>query len=331
MHVLATNVCLWLRTLTKESLHEIYESEVEGHSKSADSDLAKLHRHNCSAAFDEKVVEYFDSLNAEVTSSPILFPFVIELTLIGANVALNMFRHVAVEGTSPTPFPRPRLYLIKLDCSDSLPGFMFGTLALIFAILNIIVFGFTAERSLQEAEFYSKVLNITMNGVGVIALLVGIIQVKKLPLSHVGDKDVDSALLRVGAFFALLYLNFSVVAGIFGQNNVVELHVLINGVVEIIQVVVQLIFLNDLRWRFSDATNPGRNVVAFLVLFNLGQWAVLTFEVQKIKATLSEAAVFGFLSWVAIQRATLPIAIFFRFHSAVSHMELWKRVYAVNR
>ena len=36
---------------------------------------------------------------------------------------------------------------------------------------------------------------------------------------------------------------------------------------------------------------------------------------------------YGFMPWVLIQRITLPLAVFFRFHSAVVSIELWKEVY----
>lgn len=32
MHVVATNIIIWIRTLIKESLHEIMESEEKAHS-----------------------------------------------------------------------------------------------------------------------------------------------------------------------------------------------------------------------------------------------------------------------------------------------------------
>jgi hypothetical protein len=34
------------------------------------------------------------------------------------------------------------------------------------------------------------------------------------------------------------------------------------------------------------------------------------------------------MPWVLIQRVTLPLAVFFRFHSAVVSIELWKEVYS---
>ena len=35
MHVVATNIIIWIRTLIKESLHEITESEEEAHKMDA--------------------------------------------------------------------------------------------------------------------------------------------------------------------------------------------------------------------------------------------------------------------------------------------------------
>ena len=52
-----------------------------------------------------------------------------------------------------------------------------------------------------------------------------------------------------------------------------------------------------------------------------------TFEIQKLRASLLESTFYGIMPWIIIQRVTLPIAIFFRFHSAVINIELWKNIY----
>lgn len=74
-------------------------------------------------------------------------------------------------------------------------------------------------------------------------------------------------------------------------------------------------------------SKPGRQVTVFLFLLNISQWFVITFEIQKVRASLVEAEFYGFMPWVIIQRVTLPLAVFFRFHSAVVNIELWKEVY----
>ena len=72
---------------------------------------------------------------------------------------------------------------------------------------------------------------------------------------------------------------------------------------------------------------PGRQFAMFFFIFNLSQWLVITFEIQKFRASVIESDFFGIMPWITIQRVTLPLAVLFRFHSAVVSFELWKRVY----
>jgi hypothetical protein len=62
----------------------------------------------------------------------------------------------------------------------------------------------------------------------------------------------------------------------------------------------------------KEFTKPGRQITIFLFLFNLAQWLVFTFEIQKVRASLVEANFYGFMPWIVIQRVTLPLAVFFR-------------------
>ena len=69
---------------------------------------------------------------------------------------------------------------------------------------------------------------------------------------------------------------------------------------------------------------PGRNLCMFLYFVNSAVWLILTFEEQNITSSVIEAQVFGLVAWVVIQRMTLPLCIFFRFHAAVFSIELWQ-------
>ena len=40
---------------------------------------------------------------------------------------------------------------------------------------------------------------------------------------------------------------------------------------------------------------------------------------------------YGFMPWIIIQRITLPLCVFFRFHSTVVLSELWKQCYRIER
>jgi hypothetical protein len=51
------------------------------------------------------------------------------------------------------------------------------------------------------------------------------------------------------------------------------------------------------------------------------------FFIFQVKANLVEADFFGFMPWLIIQRVTLPLAVFFHFHSAVVFVELFKEIF----
>ena len=47
-----------------------------------------------------------------------------------------------------------------------------------------------------------------------------------------------------------------------------------------------------------------------------------------MKANVLESDFFGFIPWTIIQRVTLPLTVFYYFHSAVVFIELFKEVFA---
>ena len=48
---------------------------------------------------------------------------------------------------------------------------------------------------------------------------------------------------------------------------------------------------------------------------------------SKVEANIAEATFFQTIYWILIQRLTLPLLIFFHFHSAVVFIELFKEVF----
>jgi hypothetical protein len=101
------------------------------------------------------------------------------------------------------------------------------------------------------------------------------------------------------------------------------------------QVQIQLLFIADLKHKrikveaaaASSDYKPGRQIVTFLLVCNLGLWITYNFEMQKVNATPDQVEFYGHLPWIIIQRFTLPLCVFFRFHSTVVLSELWKKCY----
>ncbi len=68
-------------------------------------------------------------------------------------------------------------------------------------------------------------------------------------------------------------------------------------------------------------------MVTFLLLCNMTMWVLYTFEMDKVKQSPVQVAFYGAPAWIIIQRVTLPLCIFFRFHSTVILAEIWKNTY----
>jgi len=278
-----------------------------------------------------------------------LYPFIIEYSLIGASVAYIMSIHIGVKPNKPSTemnrihTPHPVRHLKKSDFTHTLKGTGFGLVVLLVAIINLVLFfdleGKNSDTHKDYAEYLSKASNTAINLVGILALIVGIAELQHLENKDTDESDIsndlDMFLLRFTSFFSFMYMIFTIITGAFNQHvddfpN--ELHI-INGVCDLTQVFLQICFIHSLKQKAYMNTSqeyimPGRQVTVFLFLFNLAQWIVFTFEIQKVRASRVEEEFYGFMSWVLIRRVTLPLAVFFRFHSAVVSIELWKEVYA---
>ena len=66
--------------------------------------------------------------------------------------------------------------------------------------------------------------------------------------------------------------------------------VVANGLSELIEVTIQLLFIADLKHKRisqqSGAKKHGRNIVTFLLITNLGLWITYNFEIQKVSSHL---------------------------------------------
>lgn len=104
MHLVATNIIIWIRTLVKESLEEIeeYEESETQHgtilrTESAEQCDFLLERMKVMEKMTENCKEFSRNFLRDdilTLTSPYLYPFIIEYSLIGASVAYIMSNHI---------------------------------------------------------------------------------------------------------------------------------------------------------------------------------------------------------------------------------------------
>ncbi|TRY70709.1 hypothetical protein TCAL_10106 [Tigriopus californicus] len=336
MHLVATNTCMVIRTLVKESVKELQYRVESEHEK---LDWSKMFRNQ--DCLKEQIIG--DTME---NSSVYLFPFMIEYSFIGCSVVYSMWSHIGEnpdyvvldDNSGAQPISGQRHVREPLDWSASSVGLFLGLLALVTLIISMILHFALIDQhdyttlAITIDSSIDSVINVCM----IVGSLVGFLQIQNLVLINSHHVQADKIMIITG-FGISLYNTFTSLAGLLNTSQQVledPAFVITNGFLELIQVCVQILFITDLRHRRIDVTQtsrPGRQVVTFLTICNLGMWITSNFEIQKVNSKPDQVEFYGFFPWIVIQRITLPLCVFFRFHSCVVLAELWKNCYRIKR
>lgn len=287
-------------------------------------------------------------------SAPYLFPFIVEYSLIGAAVVYVMWRHIGrreESASSDGPDLEHRLEVMlsrravamahaqqagqRVDCVGASKGLFFGLLLLVGSLICLILFFVLARHPELGllAIYLADVSHCAIMLFSIVAIVIGFCRVQTLKFRSEPQSDLNDILLRISAFGLFIYATFSVIAGALGAfTREPNLLVMVTAGLSIVQVVLQLLFIADVSRRRvhlpeHDRVKPGRQIVTFLLICNVSMWVVYTFEAQKVEADPVQLDFYGFMAWAIVQRVTLPLCIFHRFHSAVTLAEIWKTTY----
>ncbi|CAH0663961.1 unnamed protein product [Chilo suppressalis] len=284
-------------------------------------------------------------------SAPYLYPFIIEYSLIGAAVIYVMWKHIGrypsvandedLERRLEAVLSRRAAALAaaqrgnRVDCAGASKGLFCGLLLLVASLICLILFFvLIRHQELKRLSIYlADVSHCALMVLSIFAILIGFIRVQSLKFRSEEQSDLNDILLRVSAFGLFVYAVFSVIAGGMGAfTHEPNLLVMITGCLSVFQVILQLLFIADVSRRRvhlpeQERSKPARQAVTFLLICNVTMWLIYTFEVQKVLANPVQLDFYGFVAWSLVQRFTLPLCIFHRFHSAVTLAEIWKTTY----
>ncbi|KAL6265579.1 hypothetical protein P5V15_002375 [Pogonomyrmex californicus] len=285
-------------------------------------------------------------------AAPYLFPFIIEYSLIGAAVIYVMWKHIGrhprwphqaeadLERRLEAMLSRRAVALAhaghtRVDCVGASKGLFFGLLLLVGSLICLILFFVLIHHPELGllAIYLADVSHCVLMALSIVAIIIGFIRVQGLKFKAEEQSDLNDILLRVSAFGLFVYAVFSVIAGSLAAfTHEPNLLVMVTGLLSVAQVVLQMLFIADVSRRRvhlpeHDRSKPGRQVVTFLLICNVTMWVIYTFETQKVIANPVQLDFYGFLAWAIVQRVTLPLCIFHRFHSAVTLAEIWKTSY----
>jgi len=143
--------------------------------------------------------------------------------------------------------------------------------------------------------------------------------------------ELDNILLIVAQTGSFIYNMFTLIGGYFTMKKHTALG-LMTALASLIQLMTQTLFILDASRRQASTAEqarkkPGREVVTFLLVCNLAMWAINTLEKSRADSHPVQLKFYGVWAWTIITHISMPLAIFYRFHSTVCLCEIWKRAY----
>ncbi|XP_075592141.1 proton channel OtopLc-like isoform X2 [Dermatophagoides farinae] len=384
MHLVATNICVWIRTLGKEALHELKSNssnlslpESSSSSSSFSNDFTTKTKSNVMSTSIGNITvnhfshtinsTYFQCQNENVmgsillNASPYLYPFIVEYSLIAAAFLYIMWSSIGkkfmlsyeTDTTNSSTSCHHHNHQMQIDdlssssrtssyqnlsalysCLGSSKGLFTGFLFLAISVTSLIIFFVLVHHPNYNlmASLLSDISHSILLILSSFAILIGFFKMRNLKflpaMRDTADGGLRDLLLRIAAFGLYAYSLFGVIASSFELNSLQHITVLVTSVLTIIQVTLQTLFISDVVCRKrTGQKQSGRQLITFLLITNLTLWIVYTFVMQKLEASPIQLKVFGFTTWALILRITLPLSIFYRFHSAITFAEVWKNSY----
>ncbi|OQR76703.1 hypothetical protein BIW11_07609 [Tropilaelaps mercedesae] len=165
--------------------------------------------------------------------------------------------------------------------------------------------------------------------ISLVAVAIAFVKIRTLSLNPAPITFLDDCLLVVPIPFFIVNNVLNIIAE-YSSEHGSKLRACC-GLLQLVQVLVQTPMLIDGLRRCSFSTKmsyqkPGRELVTFLIVVNLAMWVVYTFEQKKADEFLAAPYVFH-ERWIYIGHTTVPLMLFYRFHSAVCFADIWKSAY----
>ncbi|KAK0166611.1 hypothetical protein PV327_004103 [Microctonus hyperodae] len=306
MHLIATNLCEWIQALVEETKHEIAQLELHDYELNEEGILKTL----------------------LTDASPFLFPCTIEFSLICAVILFEMWKRIDKVIVVKNDGPMRSLHQLSIDCSSAHKGLFGGILVIAATVLSLIMFFVLKESKPTMAIEQVTALETAILITGTIASVSCAFKLRRLELKNTKPAPhLDSTLLAAAQVGVYLHCLFGAVGGILTMGPAWALS-LATDFIALIQSTSQTLLVK-IAWRrrSSSIAKPGKELITFLIVVNIALWTVNTLEKSRADVRPDHLKFFGVWAWTIITHVSMPLAIFFRFHSAICLFEVWKSCY----
>ncbi|XP_073998766.1 proton channel OtopLc-like [Rhodnius prolixus] len=344
MHCIGSNLCFWIWTILRETVDSLYHGEdapvslhhLNSHKAMYMTGLENSTEYTSSALILKKCHGPMQFKIVFETFSPYLYPFTIEYSILVVGVLFIMWQNIGThkhcrndDWNSGDLMSNVVLYA---DCHSSNKGLFAGLIVLAGSFLSIILF-FVAMADSKYLDVGLSVNSCTELTLIVLMSLTVVplySQITKLDVNRKAVSLLDDLLLFIciPAFFVQTIL---IITPAWYAENYVGL---VTTVLQTVQVLIQTPFISDGLRRCSNTKSlrvqkPGRELLTFLIVLNVTMWITETFEIKSHTAMDGDPSsrYYGQFLWAVVTHLTFPLTMFYRFHSSVCMVDIWKSAY----
>uniref|UniRef100_A0A915KEK0 Otopetrin-2 n=1 Tax=Romanomermis culicivorax TaxID=13658 RepID=A0A915KEK0_ROMCU len=349
MHLVATNLCMWMRSIMAEEYHLLMDIEGNGkdtvqelqsstpNSDEVDSHISKLglttHKHNCTLFQTERS-------SSSWNLKPFLTTCLIEYTVICAAMMYVLWRNTGAKTSTVDRSIRLRKRNVHIDCSSSTKGLFIGLVFFTFTLISMIIF-FTKVNKNQhrQALIVCYISDSTLYVAAIVAICAAFYRMRNLNYTPTGHKGLllDDILLIVGLVSQLMMCVFAMAA--LTRFNLTSSIIVTASLLRMIEILMQTVFIfyaqrlstttnyysNGMQQDTASESKPGRELVVFLLMINLAMFLINTFETQKSGSNPVTIQFYGKATWTAITCDLMLLGV--NFDSTISSNFSCSQVY----
>ncbi|VDD75356.1 unnamed protein product [Mesocestoides corti] len=234
---------------------------------------------------------------------------------------------------------QPKLRDSPTECHHAHKGLFVGLLLVMATLVVMALFYvLVQQRDRDYALVLYQITDLVLLSIGIVTVSVALYQLRVLHLRKLSEEDAfDDNLLLIGLLGMLFYDMFLLVPAVEAkeEHEGVGSIFVAKATLEMVQALLQVFLILEASQRQAGTVDqmvkkPGRTVVTFLLILNLAMWLVKTFELKHAESYPIYRRHYRGIAWKIITHLSLPLIIFFRFHSTVCLADIWTSAYRMH-
>ncbi|XP_052085809.1 proton channel OtopLc-like [Mytilus californianus] len=347
MHMAATNICSWFRSIVMETLQSFAETIAEQRlqkmkldQESSNISHVSHHAVHIRLPLTEFSCRYSNMIGGMLMDfSHYLYPFCIEYSVICAGILYVMWKNIGVREKlvireSEDKEENRQRHKMSVDCSGSSRGLFLGIFVFVGMVCSMIVF-YVISKHDPDAKHTAIIVHTTeiiILSLAMAAIIGAAVSMRDLRFIWKTKDMLEETLILVSMTGLYMFSMFSLIAAFFYKDTTKGVLMIIVHILMICVATAQTIFMIfGLRLSAKNVNHvkskPGREFVTFLLLCNFSLWFIATFEIQKSGHNPQQLEFYGAKAWTIFTHISVPLGIFYFFHSTVCLSHIWKHAW----